>query len=167
MRSWLHWKSLNCKIWKKINANRTIIYFYFHFHFHFSFFISIFINIWGSFPFFYFRTWILIANPSTVSVVNISSKIQLTKPTKISGNFFYTDYRTSGKKNSIRKILEENSSNSTNIISSILSLWWIFGGFSFSWKRKIFHLKTESTENSVDSGIHRKGNKSLKRFPAV
>ena len=80
MRSSRHWKSLICKIWKKsMRVGRQFI-FIFIFNF-----IFIFINIWGSFPFFF------------------PSKIQLTKPTKIFGNFFYTDYRTLGKKKSTRK----------------------------------------------------------------
>ena len=71
-------------------------------------------------------TW---RNPPTVSVNTTSTKIHLTKPTKISGEFFYTDYRTSGKiprKSTYFRFLNiqrENSSNSTNFISSIL------GGF--------------------------------------
>ena len=68
-----------------------MIYFYFHFHFHFHFHFSFPFSFGAPFPFFYFRSWILIENPSTVSV-------QLTKPNTISGNFFYTDYRTSSGK---------------------------------------------------------------------
>ena len=83
------------------------------------------------------------------SVETTSTKIHLTKATTISGDFFYTDHTTSGKrprKNTyfrLLKIHQENSSNSTNFISSILSHWWI-----------LIFVNTEN--NPPEIRIHRK-----------
>ena len=119
----------------------------------FLFSLSSSFSFGACFPFFHFRSWILIEIPSTVSV-------QLTKPTKISGNVFYTDYRTSGeiprKSTYFRflKILEENSSNSTNLISQI----FLFSGFLVnSYFRENGKYSTRcqnSPKKSVHSGIH-------------
>ena len=97
-------------------------------------------------------------------------KIHFTKSITISGKFLLMDQGTSVYDKMSRKttyfrfisIHNENSSILTNFISHAL-LWDIFGGFFFSWTRKIIYQfkLSEFIKNSesVNSGIDQKGNK--------